>query len=33
MIAYSLGSKRLAGAVTLKNRMPAIVGPSASIRV
>ena len=26
MIAYSRGSNRLAGAASLKNRMPAIVG-------
>ena len=28
MIAYSRGSNRLAGAASLKNRMPAIVGAS-----
>lgn len=26
MIAYSRGSKRLAGAASLKNRMPAMIG-------
>jgi hypothetical protein len=27
MIAYSRGSKRLAGAASLKHRMPALIGP------
>ena len=31
MIAYSRGSKRLVGAASLKNRMPAMVGPKHPI--